>query len=329
LSRWNKKLALLKQQHQQLKLRLQSAKDEAHKNESSRNPDIPSDPLGALSTPPSGYSTPPLGSSMRRVRTFSRSKVDAGLQELEHHLGPAESFSPELLRGGSFAKFELQRRDSVSPVRGSPGGFPSPGGKSRRISMSLRDSANRAAADFPELFEIPGFEAVAPSPPPPPPPLLEQENRQRRTTMDFFKTVGNAVLNTDVNYLDALIDHYNTKKLEGSHSIDADDYKEDREHLSVMFRKAVVDARKKKSVKDVRPSSASKAKISPEDVVHLMRELGEPVKLAQVVAFLHPNGYNSALGPSVNFDDFFQWWCYYHKQNIEEETSGALTSRSQ
>jgi hypothetical protein len=96
-----------------------------------------------------------------------------------------------------------------------------------------------------------------------------------------------------------------------------------------MFRKAVVDARKKKSVKGARPSSASKAKIGPEDVVSLMRELGEPVKLAQVVAFLHPTGYNTALGPSINFDDFFQWWCYYHKQNIEEETSGALTSRSQ
>jgi hypothetical protein len=325
LSKWNKKLALLKQQHQQLKLRLQSAKEEAFKNQSSQKPDISSDPLGASSTPPSGYSTPPLGPSMRRVNTFSRSKVDAGLQELDHHLGPAESFSPDLLRGGSFAKFELQRRDSMSPVRGSPGGFPSPGGRSRRISISLRDSANRAATDFPELFEIPGFEAVAPSPP----PLLEQEIRQRRATMDLLKTVGNAVLNTDVNYLDALIDNYQTKKLEVSHSLDVDDFKEDREHLSVMFRKAVVDARKKKSVKGARPSSASKAKIGPEDVVSLMRELGEPVKLAQVVAFLHPTGYNTALGPSINFDDFFQWWCYYHKQNIEEETSGALTSRSQ
>jgi hypothetical protein len=268
--------------------------------------------------------------------TFSRTKPDASMQELDQYLGPAESFSPNLLRSGSFAKFELQRRDSLSPFPGSPGGFPSPN-RSRRLSQSLRDCASRAATDSPELFELPGFEADAVSLPPPSDQenrhrrsiIAEKENRQRRITIDLLAAVGRTVLNTDANYLDALIDTYQTKQLEASQKIDVDDFKEDREHLSVMFRKAVVDARKKHAAKSSRPISASKAKIGPEDVVRLMDELGESVKLAQVVAFLHPNGYNKALGPSIGFEDFFQWWCYYHAHKNEEEMNGALTSRSQ
>ena len=248
------------------------------------------------------------------------------MHEIDQSLGPTDSFSPNLLRGGSFAKFELQRRDSLSPFSGSPGGFPSPGRQSsRRLSISLRDFASRAATDSPELFEIPGFEADAPSPTPP----LDQDVRQRRNTLDLIKAVGNAVLNSEANYLDALIDNYKTKMLQVSLKLDVDDFKDDREHLSVMFRKAVIDARKKSSAKGSRLNSGSIAKIGPEDVVMLMDELGESVKLAQVVSFFYPCGYNSALGPSISFEDFFQWWCYYHTHSSEEETNGALTSRSQ
>jgi hypothetical protein len=253
------------------------------------------------------------------MNTAASIKNDADMQELDLLLGPKETFSPVLLRGSSFAKFSLmERRDSnISPSLASPSE-----GRSRRMSQYLRDSAGRVAMDSPEVFEIPGFEPRSPSPPPP----LEQEIRQRRTTMDLFKTFSSNVLEAEAGQLEALMDTYQSKKLEASYSHDADDFKDDREHLSVMFRKAVIDARKKRSAHD---SAAFTSKISPEDVVALMDKLGESVKLAQVIAFLQPAGYNVAVGPCVSFDDFFGWWCYYQKKVAAEESNGQLTSRSQ
>ncbi len=147
--------------------------------------------------------------------------------------------------------------------------------------------------------------------------------------MDLFKAFSSNVLEAEAGQLQALMDTYQTKQLEVSYSHVADDFKDDREHLSVMFRKAVIDARKQRSAHGLPPSAAFTSKISPEDVVTLMLELGESVKLAQVIAFLQPAGYNAAVGPCVNFDDFFGWWCYYQKKVAEEESNGQHTSRSQ
>jgi hypothetical protein len=246
-------------------------------------------------------------------------KSDAAMQEIDMLLGPAEAFSPMMLRGSSFAKFSLRERRDSSPSLASPSE-----GRSRRISQYLRDSAGRVAVDSPEVFEIPGFEPTSPSPPP-----LDQEIRQRRSTMDLFKAFSSNVLEAEAGQLQALMDTYQTKQLEVSYSHVTDDFKDDREHLSVMFRKAVIDARKQRSAHGQPPSAAFTSKISPEDVVTLMHELGESVKLAQVIAFLQPAGYNNAVGPCVSFDDFFGWWCYYQKKVAEEESNGQHTSRSQ
>jgi hypothetical protein len=246
-------------------------------------------------------------------------KSDAAMQEIDSMLGPAEMFSPVMLRHGSFAKFSLLERRDSSPSLPSPSE-----GRSRRISQYLRDSAGRVAMDSPEIFEIPGFEPRTPSPPP-----LDHEIRQRRRTMDLFKEFSSNVLEAEAGQLEALMDTYQSKQLEVTYSHVADDFKDDREHLSVMFRKAVIDARKQRSAHGQHPSAAFTSKISPEDVVTLMHELGESVKLAQVIAFMQPAGYNAAVGPCISFDDFFGWWCYYQKKVAEEESNGQHTSRSQ
>ncbi len=240
------------------------------------------------------------------------------MQDLELSLGRSETFSPTSFREGAYAKFMLMERRDSNSGRASP-----PEGRGRRMTqVNLRDFASRAATDSPELFEIPGFEASAPSPPP-----IQEDVRQRRTTMDLFKTIGNATLNTGSGGLEALIDTYQSKKLQGTYLHMVDDFKEDKEHLSVMFRKAVIEARKKSN--GAQTSSTFQTKISAEDVVKLMNDLGESVKLAQVVAFLQPAGFNAAMGPTVTFDDFFGWWCYYHNKISETESNGAQTSRSQ
>jgi hypothetical protein len=208
------------------------------------------------------------------------------------------------------------------------------GGRSRRLSQAnLRDFANRAATDSPDLFEIPGFEENAPSPTPPsqfsPVPSSNEVKGQSKSTTDLFKAFGQAVLSTDASGLEALIDTYQSQKLQRSYIHIVDDFKEDKEHLSVMFRKAIIESRKKLSTKDAPEKGALKPKISVEDVAKLMNELGEPVKVAQVVAFLQPNGYNAAVGPSVTFDEFFGWWCYYQSKVSEAECNEAMTSRSQ
>jgi hypothetical protein len=250
------------------------------------------------------------------------------MQDIDLSLGPTQSFSPNSLRSGSFAKFSFrERRDSDSP-RSSPAG-----GRSRRISQAnLRDFASRAATDSPDLFEIPGFEANAPSPTPPssfgPAPSNEVKGQSKRAP-DLFKALGNAVLSTDASGLEALMDTYQSQKLQRSYIHIVDDFKEDKEHLSVLFRKTVIESRKKLSTKGTPQNSHFQTKICVDDVVKLMNELGEPVKVAQVVAFLQPAGYNAAVGPSVTFDDFFGWWCYYQSKVSEAESNGAMTSRSQ
>jgi hypothetical protein len=254
-------------------------------------------------------------------KRLSISQDDYGMmQDLDLSLGRSETFSPTSFREGAYAKFMvMERRDSNS-------GIASPSqGRGRRMSqVNLRDFASRAATDSPELFEIPGFEASAPSPPP-----IEEDSRQRRTTMDLFKAIGNATLTTGSGGLEALIDTYQSKKLQGTYLHMVDDFQEDKEHLSVMFRKTVIEARKKLLSNGARTSSTFETKISAEDVVKLMNDLGEPVKLTQVVAFLQPAGFNAAMGPTVTFDDFFGWWCYYHNKISEAECNGAQTSRSQ
>jgi hypothetical protein len=224
-----------------------------------------------------------------------------------------------VLKGSSIAKLAARERRESSPSVGTP-----TEGRGRRMSMFLRDSASRAATDSPELFEIPGLATVDPSL-----PTTEEQPMQRRSTKDLFQAFGNVVLTADAGHLDALIDSYQSKKLEVTYSNMIDDFNDDREHLSVMFRKALIDARKKQMVHGEHSTTGFKPKITPEDVVKMMKELGETVKLSQVVAYLQPSGYNAAVGPCVSFDDFFGWWCYYHKKVAEEECSGALTSRSQ
>ena len=249
------------------------------------------------------------------------------MQELDQTLGPSESFSPDMLRGSAFARFPSLRG---TPPLGSPKDdfssiSHSPSGRSRRLSQVLRDSAGRTVTDSPEIFEIPDLakEEKAPSPPP------VEQSRARRTTMDLSKAISNAVLKSSSGQLEALMDNYQSSKLQNTYSDLLDDFQEDREHLSVMFRKAVIDNRKKRSTHGANPISVFKTKITAPDVVALMTALGEPVKLAQVAAFLQPSGFNAAMGPSITFDDFFGWWCYYHRKITGEESTGALTSRSQ
>ena len=147
--------------------------------------------------------------------------------------------------------------------------------------------------------------------------------------MDLSKAISDAVLKNSSGQLEALMDNYQSSKLQNTYSDLLDDFQEDREHLSVMFRKVVIDNRKKRSAHGANPISVFKTKITAPDVVALMTALGEPVKLAQVAAFLQPSGFNAAMGPSITFDDFFGWWCYYHRKITGEELTGALTSRSQ
>ena len=244
------------------------------------------------------------------------------MHELDQSLGPSESFSPDKLRHSAFARFPSIRG---TPPLGSPKDDYSPTGRSRRLSIVLRDSAGRVTTDSPEIFDIPDLakEEKAPSPAP------GEESRPRRTTMDLSKAISDAVLNLKSNQLEALMDNYQSNKLQHTYSDMVDDFQEDRAHLSVMFRKVLIDKRKKRSAHGEHPSGIFKPRITAEDVVVLMTELGEPVKLAQVSAFLQPSGLNAAMGPSISFDDFFGWWCYYHRKIVVEESSGALTSRSQ
>jgi hypothetical protein len=322
MSRLNKKLFALKQQHQQLKLKLLSAKSEAAQKQADiadpsqiipSSPSVTSIATGERSHSLSTLHKLPHSAIYYSEKRSSHSKTDANMQDVDLSLSPA----PHSLRVGAFAKF----RDGDSPLM-SPAGV-----RGRRISQyNLRDFASRAATDSPELFEIPGFEASGPSPP----PVVEELRQQRSNTVDLFKTFGNAVLANDAGSLEALMDTYQSSQLQRSYGHIAVDFKEDREHLSVMFRKALIEARKKLVSKGEHLKSNVQSKISVEAVVKLMNELGEPVKLSQVVAFLMPNGvYNSAAGPSVTFDAFFGWWCFYHNKISEAECNGALTSRSQ